>query len=586
MPSIRLITLSCMALLCAMPARALEVTVRVDVTASEATSVSTSEAIKALLMQHLEIARAARLSDPPDSEEIARLRRQSEQTAHELLATEGYFSPRITSSQTGTQVEFSIDPGQRTTIDEVELIFTGALKTESDRRNQLARIERNFTLKRGMPFRQTDWDAAKRAALQPLLAGVFPAAQISSSEARIDPVAHTATLKLSIDSGPSFHYGQLEISGNQRYPVSIVRNLSPLKPGRPLRQQDLLDYQIALEASGYYTQATVRIDPDPAHAAAMPIRVEVVERPEKLLSLGAGVSTDTGARVQIGWLMRNIAERGLRLKLDGSVEMRRQLGAVELAWPRTSSGYDNSLGLQLKREDIEGQETRSNLLAAKRSRTRGQIETTLAVQFQTEAQEIGNVIAADNQALTLNYAWTKRDIPRAFYPRSGHVLSLQLGGASDALLSDTTFVRLYGRHSQYFRLGEKGRLVLRGELGSVIAEHRDGIPTDFLFRAGGDNSVRGYAYQSLGRSLTGGVESVRYLATGSVEYNYFFNRNWGAALFVDAGDAADSPASLSPVFGYGLGARYRSPVGPINLDLAYGDASDEFRLHFSLGVGF
>jgi translocation and assembly module TamA len=120
----------------------------------------------------------------------------------------------------------------------------------------------------------------------------------------------------------------------------------------------------------------------------------------------------------------------------------------------------------------------------------------------------------------------------------------------------------------------------------VLAQTREGIPTDFLFRAGGDNSVRGYAYQSLGRTLEGGVASVRYLATGSAEYNYFFEGNWGMAVFVDAGDAADSPAALSPVVGVGVGARYRSPVGPVNLDVAYGEATEEFRLHFSLGVVF
>ena len=201
-------------------------------------------------------------------------------------------------------------------------------------------------------------------------------------------------------------------------------------------------------------------------------------------------------------------------------------------------------------------------------------------------QSIADVLDVRNQALTANYAWTQRTVGRAFYPRRGHVLSLQGGGAAEALLSDTSFIRLYGRHTQYFQAGGNGRLVLRGEFGSVLAESRDGIPTDFLFRAGGDNSVRGYAYQSLGRTLTGGVASVRYLATGSVEYNYFFDRDWGMALFVDAGNAADSPGALSPVFGYGVGARYRSPVGPVNLDLAYGEATSKFRLHFSLGVSF
>jgi len=166
------------------------------------------------------------------------------------------------------------------------------------------------------------------------------------------------------------------------------------------------------------------------------------------------------------------------------------------------------------------------------------------------------------------------------------VLTLQGGGAAAALLSDTNFIRLYARHTQYFPAGPHGRLILRGEVGSVLADTRDGIPTDFLFRAGGDNSVRGYAYQSLGHALAGGVESVRYLATGSAKYNYFFNSDWGMALFVDGGDAADVPGRLSPVFGYGFGARYRSPVGPVNLDLAYGEATRQFRLHFSLVVSF
>ncbi|MBI3432066.1 MAG: outer membrane protein assembly factor [Hydrogenophilales bacterium] len=546
--------------------------------------------IKALLTQHLETARAARQGEKPDAEEIERLRLQSEQTARDLLATEGYFSPRIESTleRAGDdwRLDYRVDPGARTTVRNVKLIFDGELKTRADAAGLRGRIERSFLLKPGMPFRQADWTAAKLAVLQPLLAVRYPAAQLTASEARIDPAAQAADLTLTIDSGPAFFYGEPVISGTRRYPVSIVRNLNPAKPGKPFRQQDLLDYQAALETSGYYAHATVSIDPDPARAAAAPIRVEVVERPEKTFSVGVGVSTDTGARVQAGWLARDIADRGLRLKLDARIETRQQSGAAELAWPRTSAGYENSLGVQHKQEDIKGQKTRSELAVAKRSQTRGQIETTLSLQYQTEQQTIGDVVNERNQALSANYAWTQRTVGRAFYPRRGHVLTLQGGGAAAALLSDTSFIRLYGRHTQYFPAGENGRLVLRGELGGVLADTRDGIPTDFLFRAGGDNSVRGYAYQSLGRTLAGGVASVRYLATGSVEYNYFFNRDWGMALFVDAGDAADSPGQLSPVFGYGLGARYRSPVGPVNLDLAYGEATRQFRLHFSLGVSF
>lgn len=578
MPARFLKALLLLAALCATPAHALTV------------EVNAPDALKALLMQHLETARAARSGEKLDADEIARLKRQSDQTARDLLATEGYFSPEVESTveRVGDdwRVDYRIAPGMRTTIRNVTLIFDGALKTRADAAGLRGRIERSFSLKQGMPFRQADWNAAKLAVLRPLLANRYPAAQLVASEARIDPAAQAADLTLTIDSGPAFFYGEPVISGARRYPESIIRNLSPVKPGKPFRQQDLLDYQMALETSGYYTHATVRVEPDPALAAAAPIRVEVVERPEKRFSVGAGVSTDTGARVQVGWLARDIADRGLRLKLDARIDTTQQSGAAELAWPRTSASYENSLGTQLKHEDIKGQKTRSVLAVAKRSRTRGQVETTVSLQYQTEQQSIGDVVNERNQALTANYAWTQRTVGRAFYPRRGHVLTLQGGGAAAALLSDTNFIRLYGRHTQYFQAGANGRLILRGELGSVLADTRDGIPTDFLFRAGGDNSVRGYAYQSLGRTVAGGVASVRYLATGSVEYNYFFNRDWGMALFVDAGDAADTPRQLSPVFGYGFGARYRSPVGPVNLDLAYGEATRQFRLHFSLGVSF
>ena len=566
-----------LAALCASPAHALTV------------EVEAPDEIKALLMQHLETARAARQGEVLDEAELGRLRDLSEVTARELLATEGYFSPRVDGSLTRVGddwvIRYAVTPGPRTRVRTLQIRIEGAL-ADSAQAALRARVERGFTLQPGMPFRQADWNAAKTTLLRPLLATRYPAARVAASEARIDPVAQAADLTLTVDSGPAFHYGELEIRGNQRYPVSIIRHLSPAKPGKPVRQQDLLDYQTALETSGYFAQASVRIDPDPALAAAVPVQVEVVERPEKQFSVGAGYSTDTGARVQAAWLHRDILDRGLRLKLDARVETDRQTGGVELAWPRNASGYENSIGALRKEEDIEGQETRSSVLVAKRTRLRGQIESTLSLQYQTEEQEIGDVVSARNQALTANYAWTKRTVGRVFYPRRGYALTLHGGGAHESLLSDTSFVRLYGRHTQYFRAGTRGRLILRGEFGSVLADTRDGIPTDFLFRAGGDNSVRGYAYQSLGRTLEGGVASVRYLATGSAEYNYFFDNKWGMAVFVDAGDAADSAAALSPVYGVGVGARYRSPVGPINLDVAYGEATEQFRLHFSLGVTF
>ncbi len=557
--------------------------------------------LKPMLEQYLETARAARLGEELTEEEWLRLQQASLQTARELLATEGYFSPQITSSIEGAgaaQVaRFTVVAGPRTLVDAVNIRFEGAL-TETrqadaggdklnPRNTRLRqRIQDNIELKPGMPFRQADWNAAKNAALRPLLRNAYPAARLASSEARVDPATQRATLSLVIDSGPVFFYGPVQISGNERYPASVIEALNPTVPGETYRQQQLQDYQQALDASGYFAQVMVWVEPDPALAAAAPILVTVTERKKKQVSFGVGYSTDTGARVQATYLHRDIFNAGEHLKLELKLEDEESSALAELAWPRSAGGYENRASMSYVQEDIEGQDTETWKTVVSRHRKRDRIDATLSLQYQIENLTVGPTVSEQNKALVLGYAWTHRTDGRAFYPVRGHITHLQAGGASDALVSATSFVRLYGRHTEFFKLGDQGRLLLRGELGAVMADHREGIPTDFLFRAGGENSVRGYHYESLGLDVPGGVESVRNLATASVEYTYFFTPTWGAALFVDAGDAADSFDELDPAVGAGVGARYKSPIGPINVDLAYGEETGDVLLQFQLGVAF
>lgn len=554
-----------------------------------------------MLEQYLDTARAARLGEALTEEELLRLQQASLQTARELLATEGYFSPQISSTIEGAGanqlVRYEVVAGPRTLVESVNVRFEGALTEErqadagqdklSQRNTRLRdRIQANFALKPGMPFRQADWEGAKKTALQPLLRNTYPAARLASSEAKVDPATQRATLTLVIDSGPPFFYGPLQISGNERYPASVIEALNPTAPGELYRQQQLQDYQQALDASGYFSHVMVQVDPDPALAAAAPIQVTVIERKQKQLSFGVGYSTDTGARAQVTYLHRNIFDAGERLKLELKLEQKESSALAEVAWPRSARGYENRAAISYLQEKIEGQDTQTWKTVVSRNRKRDRIDATVSLQYQFENQTVGTMPSEENKALVLGYAWTHRTDGRAFYPVRGHVTNLQAGVASDALLSETSFVRLYGRHTEFFKLGDKGRLILRGELGAVMADHRQGIPTDFLFRAGGENSVRGYDYQSLGLEVPGGVVSVRNLATASVEYNYFFTPTWGAALFVDAGDAADSFDALVPAVGAGVGVRYRSPIGPINVDVAYGEKTGNVLLQFELGVAF
>ncbi len=129
----------------------------------------------------------------------------------------------------------------------------------------------------------------------------------------------------------------------------------------------------------------------------------------------------------------------------------------------------------------------------------------------------------------------------------------------------------------------------RLEAGQVFVHDRIGIPDTILFRAGGDNSVRGYGYRTLGPTVNTAVVGGRVLATGSIEFEHPIVSKIPTllgAVFVDAGNAADKLNELHPVVGFGVGAHYRSPVGPIRVDVAYGQKVHQLRLHLSVGVTF
>ena len=185
------------------------------------------------------------------------------------------------------------------------------------------------------------------------------------------------------------------------------------------------------------------------------------------------------------------------------------------------------------------------------------------------------------------FAWSRRNVDDPIFPRKGNLLTLEAGFALKGLLTDQSFSRLYGRFKQFLPVGKRDIVVLRAELGGVFTAGSAGaVPPSLLFRTGGNDSVRGYSYQSIGNEQNGTVYPTKYLAVGSSEYQRWFSENWGAAVFYDVGAAADNWNNKTFYHGVGTGARWRSPVGTLNLDLAYGIQKRQIRPHISLGIAF
>jgi translocation and assembly module TamA len=526
-----------------------------------------------------------------NAEQLRLLFRKTPDEIRDLLATEGYFSPTIDSAledKAGKwRARFTVEPGDPVRVASFDVQVRGAFADGSEANAaRLRKLRERWSLPVGAIFRQAQWEDAKRAALRQMLTEGYPAAAITSSQATVDPEARKAVLEVVLDSGSPFVFGATTITGLKRYPSIIVERLNPIKPGSAYSQSKLLDFQARLQDSPYFSSAQASAEIDPARPDAVPVRVDVTERPSRKIGFGIGASTNTGARGQVEYQHLDFLNRAWRFTTRLKLETKKQALTAEVQVPRTALGYLDSANAFSERDDIEGEVDAKHGIGAKRMRVQGRIETALAIQYQIESRQIEGAESDRSRALTLNYSWTRRDVDNLLYPTRGTLFNAQLGGASEALLSDQNFVRTYAKVAYHRPLGDRGGLILRGELGATLARSRQGIPSDFLFRAGGDQSVRGFAYQSLGVTEGDAIVGGRYLGVASAEYVHWLKPNWGAAVFYDVGTAADQLHDLALSHGYGIGARWKSPVGPLNLDVAYGQEVQDWRLHFSVGFAF
>ncbi len=531
-----------------------------------------------------------------DPSQRALLVRRAPGEVEELMAAEGWFSPEVRVEDRPAGVRIAVEPGPRTQVAGTELRLSGDVEAPEHAALR-ARLERAWPLPVGAPFRSEVWERAKRELLGGLRDGGFLRARIEDSEAVVQREEAQARLRVEVVSGPRLRFGEIEVAGLGRYPQSVVDGLAPFRQGDPYDANQVLRFQTLLNGSGWFTTANIR--PDTAALARdesleeVPIRIDVVERQAKRWVLGGGYDTERGVSVLANWEHRNVGGLGVQTFNGFEVDFERQVLWSTWNTPQDETGRRWQFGGRAEHRDIQNDLVDAASLFVSRNRRRGDIETAVSLQAQAERQNVvfgpGDERLYENAALVLGYTWTQRKLDSPLFPTRGYILTGQLSGASDALGSETSFLRAYGLGYALVPLAradgeEFGRIVLRGEVGHVRAQRREGIPSANLFRTGGARSIRGYASQGLGVPLGEAVVGGRALFTSSVEYQHLLNRDVALAAFYDYGNAADTWGDLKPVAGAGVGVRWRTPVGPLSLDVAYGEAVREWRLHFSIGV--
>ncbi|HYF43871.1 MAG TPA: BamA/TamA family outer membrane protein [Ramlibacter sp.] len=559
-------------------------------------------AVRPLLERHLELQRYRQVSDLDDAE-LTRLLRLAERDARELLATQGYFAPRLeirreAGAEGVPRVVVDVQPGELATVAGVDIAFEGDIRDSTDPAAQRQRreIRERWSLPPGRPFTQDAWNDAKAGALRELVARRYPAGQVSYSLADVDAATSRARLGIRLDSGPPFRLGELRVTGLQRYDPVLVPRLARLARGSLYDQDEIQKAQLRLAGSGYFDSAFIFVDPASDPAAA-PVQVNVREAPLHRVVLGLGLSTDTGPRASVEYTHNQLPVLGWRAVTKLQLDRKAPFASTELTAIPGEDGWRWGVAARAERLDDGTLVTHAQQLRIGRSRLGDHIDRNVYVQYDratvraqpgtpAELTDIG-----DGTALSANYIWNGRYFDRTPYPTSGFAVGAEVGGGVTLTGSRSPFQRTVLRWSGIRPL-EQGRLQLRAEGGAVLARESARVPSSQLFRTGGDTSVRGYGYRDIGLERPGGVVVPgRYLAVGSVEWQRPIRRAgvataWESAVFVDAGAVADDPGDLRPTWGAGVGARYRSPLGPLQADLAYGFKAKRLRLHVSLATAF
>ncbi|MGY8810908.1 MAG: autotransporter assembly complex protein TamA [Pseudomonadales bacterium] len=401
----------------------------------------------------------------------------------------------------------------------------------------------------------------------------------------VNPDANQADVDIAYLTGQRYKLGEVTYS-DTIFSDDLLNRFIPFEPGVPYDAELVGQFNRDLLSSGYFNGVQVIAPVDQAVGDVIPVQVSLTERDPHSLGFGGGFSTDVGVRTKATWDQHWLNPQGHSRGASAELSLPRQevtaFYQVPLDPPLTSN-LRYFVGWQ--HEDIDDVETRSVAAGAElRKRLDSGWERVLGLRVQNEIFSLGDD-SGNSTLLIPSLALQRTKTSGGIDPAQGYSMLFDVQGAKKGIISTVDFARVTGQVKGLYTVFDRHRLLSRLQLGAVATNDFSNIPPSLRFFAGGDQSIRGYGYQTLSPvDSTGENVGGRYLMTSTMEYQYEFIENWRTATFVDYGNAVDSltdPLKTS----VGLGIRWVSPIGPLRVDVArsLSDPDEGFRIHFSMG---
>lgn len=519
----------------------------------------------------------------PDQEVIA-LNRKAPDEIKQALQPFGYYQPTINAHLEKIEgvwhVHYKIEKGAPTRIRKLEVRLTGEGKNEPSIKQALTSVKIDV----GQRLQQQKYSTLKQNLLGAAFAIGYIDAKYSRSQILVKPANQSAEIYLILDTGPRYYFGDITIEQHILDP-DFVDKFVRIKRNDPFETSKLLDLQFALTDSSYFSQIELQADRSKAENRHVPVTVKTTPAKSQKYLVSLGYGTDTGPRLRLGVEFPRVTRTGHSFRTD-----------LQLSLIKSSLGSQYKIPIgNVAREYLDFSATAERAEIGDATATQYGIGSSLnqdwlggrrrlSLDFRHEQFAFGSNPSQISNLLIPGIVYTRQVADNLLFTRKGYSVLLDVHGAAQSVLSDTSFLqaRLSGR--AVVPWAKRGRLLLRADYGATATSGFSKLPPSQRFFTGGSRSVRGYAYQTLSpqnadRDDIGG----RYLLVGSIEADYLFIGNFGAAVFFDAGNASLDPTpSLKK--GAGIGLRYRSPVGMVRLDFAHPlDNRSLIQIHFSIG---
>ncbi len=533
-------------------------------------------------------ARLALASEPCEAPKwrLRRLFGRAEQDLRPGLRALGHYRAKIdkTLALDGPcwRADLVIDPGPRVRVRERRIDIRGAMMDDPGWADRLAKLP----LPVGAPLHHGDYEAIKSELRDFAVAHGYFDFELKHSRLRVDPAAGTADIQIEADSGPRYRFGEVHLSDTP-LDDDFMRRLIDISRGDDYDADRLLALDRQLSDAGYFGRVAVRARREQRADGEVPVDVELDAMARHAWRAGVGYATDTGPRASLRYDNRFVTAQGHRF------ESELRLSAVEsgLTADYSIPGRDPrretfSIGGGLLHEDSDSVDSDSVSLLGRQVIKGDRWVQTRFLELLHERSDVGDD-HVESTLLMPGLGLDRVSADQLLRTRRGYRLGLEIRAAHESLLSDATLLQLRANAKGVYRFGDAGRISARVNLGTTLGDGIHALPASLRFFAGGDNSVRGYKYQSLGpKDSNDDVVGGRHLLTASLEYEHpVYGEDWWAAVFADGGNAFDSDR-IHLRAGYGVGARWYSPVGRVRVDLAFPDdtADDDWRIHFGLGV--